>query len=119
LSGSQVDYCHPRSGGAATTPPYLSASVDIHGSGGDWFSSAAQTGTGIFKNAFSDQWIADMDDPIPEDAPPHTEIINRIIKICGFSSDSLMVKYIDQQQWSELAHVVIQLLEDTKGFEIF
>jgi hypothetical protein len=36
--------------------------------------------------------------PLPEDTPPRTaEIINHIIKICGFSSDLMMVKYIDQQ----------------------
>jgi hypothetical protein len=72
-------------------PPYLSAGIDIHGSGGDWFRSAAQIGTGIFKNAFADQCTANMDDPIPEDTPSCTEIINHFIKICGFSHDSLMV----------------------------
>jgi hypothetical protein len=51
LSGSKVDYHHPRSGLAATTPPYLSAGADVRGSGGDQFRSPAQTGTGIFKNA--------------------------------------------------------------------
>jgi hypothetical protein len=60
-----------------------------------------------------------MNDPLPEDTPPRTEIINHIIKICGFSSDSMMVKYIDQQQWLELAHVVMHGLEDSKGFEVF
>jgi ribosomal protein S24E len=60
-----------------------------------------------------------MNDPIPEDTPPRTEIINHIVKICGFSSDSLMVKYIDQQQWSELAQVVMHGLEDSKSFEVF
>jgi hypothetical protein len=107
LGVSQVEYHHYRPEIAATTHPYSSAGVGIHGSGGDRFRSAAQTGTGIFKNAFGDQWTTDMNDPIPEDATPRTEIINHIIKICGFSSDSLMVKYIDQQQWSELAHVVM------------
>jgi ribosomal protein S24E len=52
-----------------------------------------------------------MNDPLPEDTPPRTEIINHIIKICGFSSDSMMVKYIDQQQWLELEHVVMHGLE--------
>jgi hypothetical protein len=53
LGISEVDYCHYRSRIAATTPPY-SAGVDIHGSGGGRHESAAQTGTGIFKNAFGD-----------------------------------------------------------------
>jgi hypothetical protein len=87
LSGSKVDYHHPQSGVAATTPPYVSAGADAFGSGGDQFRSAAQTGTGIFKNAFGDQWTMDMNDPLPEDTPPCTEIINHIVKICGFSCD--------------------------------
>jgi hypothetical protein len=97
LSVSQVDYHHNQSGTATTTPPYLSSGIDIHGSGCDWFRSSAQTGTGIFKNAFADQLTAYMDDPLPEDTPSCTEIIN-FIKICGFSHDSQMVLYIDQQQ---------------------
>jgi hypothetical protein len=106
-------------GTAATTPPYLSAGIDIRGSGVEQVRSAAQTVTGIFKNAFSNQWTADMDDPLPEDTPSRTEIINHFIKICGFSHDSLMVRYIDQQQWSELAHIVMHSLEDSKDFEVF
>jgi hypothetical protein len=85
-----VDYCHYRSGIATTTPPY-SASVDIHGSGGDWHESAAQTGTGIFKNAFGDQWTTGMGNQEAEDTYTCTDIINHIIKICGFSEDLLMV----------------------------
>jgi hypothetical protein len=30
----------------------------------------------------------------------------------------LLVKYIDQQQWLELAHVVMHGLEDSKGLEV-
>jgi hypothetical protein len=119
LSGSKIDYHHPQSGVVATTPPYLSAGADAHCSGGDQFRSAAQTGTGIFKNALGDQWTIYMHDPLPEDTPPQTEIINHIIKICGFSSDLMMVKYIDHLQWSELAHVVMHGLEDSKGFGVF
>jgi hypothetical protein len=119
LGVPQVDYRHYQSGTAVTTPPYLSAGIDLRGSGGEQFRSAAQTGTGIFKNAFANQWTADMDDPLPEDTPPRTEIINHFIKICGFSHDSLMVRYINQQQWSELAHIVMHGLEDSKSFEVF
>jgi hypothetical protein len=47
----------------------------------------AHSGTGIFKNTFADRWTADMDDPEPEDTSSRTDIINHIIKICGFSAD--------------------------------
>jgi hypothetical protein len=50
-----------------TTPPYLSDGACIRGSGGDRSKSAAQSGTGIFKTAFVDQWKTDMDDPEPGD----------------------------------------------------
>jgi hypothetical protein len=36
----------------------------------------------------------------------HSAIINHIIQICYFPADLIMVKYIGQQQWSTLAHVV-------------
>ena len=55
LGVSQVEYHHYRPEIAATTPPYSSAGVGIRGSGGERFRSAAQTGTGIFKNVFGDQ----------------------------------------------------------------
>jgi hypothetical protein len=113
LGVSQVEYHHYRPDIAATTSPYSSAGVGMHGSGGDQFRSADQAGTGIFKNAT--KWTTDMNDP----TPPCTKIINHIIKISGFSSDLLMVKYIDQQQWSELSHVVMQGLEDSKSVEVF
>jgi hypothetical protein len=119
LGVSQVEYHYYQPDIAATTPPYSSAGVGIRGSGNDRFKSAAQTGTGIFKNAFGEQWTTDMNDPIPEDTPPCTEMINHFIKICGFSHDSLMVKYIDQQQWSKLTHIVMHGLEDSKDFEVF
>jgi hypothetical protein len=84
LGVSQVEYHHYRPEIAATTAPYSSAGVGICGSGGDRFKSAVQTGTGIFRNVFGDQWTTDMNDPIPEDTPPHTDVINHFIKICGF-----------------------------------
>jgi hypothetical protein len=119
LGVSQVEYHHYRPEIAATTSSYLSAGVGILGSGIDRFKSTAQTGTGIFKNTFGDQWTTDMNDPIPEDIPPCTDIINQFVKIWGFSHNSLMVKYIDQQQWSELAHIVMHGLEESKDFEVF
>jgi hypothetical protein len=56
LGVSQVEHHHYQPGTTATTPPCSSADVGIRGSGGDRFRSAAQTGTGMFKNAFGDQW---------------------------------------------------------------
>ena len=35
----------------------------------------------------------------------HTRIIDYIIMLCGFESDSVFVKYIAQAGWSELSHV--------------
>jgi hypothetical protein len=78
-----------------------------------------QSGTGIFKTAFDDQWTTDMDDPEPEDTSPRTDIMNHVTNICSFSTDSLMVQNTYQQQWSELAHVVMQGFEDSKEFEVF
>jgi hypothetical protein len=56
---------------------------------------------GIFENAFADEWTATEPDPLT-----HTAIIDHVIRICDFPSDSVMVKFIDQQQWSTLEHVV-------------
>jgi hypothetical protein len=119
LGVPHVDYRQYQSEIAATTSPYLSAGVDICGSGGYRVRSAAQTSIGIFENAFADQWTANMDDHLTEEAPSRADIIIHFIKICGFSHDSSMVRYIDQQQWSELAHIVMHGLEDSKSFEVF
>jgi hypothetical protein len=40
-----------------------------------------------------------------------TAIIDCVIHLCDFPADSVMVKYIDQQQWSTLSHVI------TVGFD--
>jgi hypothetical protein len=48
---------------------------------------------GIFENVFADEWITSEPDPLT-----HSEIIDHIIQICGFPVDSIMVKYICQQQ---------------------
>jgi hypothetical protein len=56
---------------------------------------------GIFENAFGDEWTAPKPDPLE-----HTAIIDHIINLCDFLADSVMVKFIDQQQWSTLEHVV-------------
>ena len=45
-----------------------------------------------------------------------TKVIQHIIKLCGFSEESTMVKYIDQEEWTDLAHVTTLLIEDIKDF---
>ena len=45
-----------------------------------------------------------------------TPVIQHIIKLCGFSEDSTMVKYIDQEEWTDLAHVTTLLIDDIKDF---
>ena len=45
-----------------------------------------------------------------------TPVIQHIIKLCGFSEDSTMVKYIDQEEWTDLAHVTTHLIDDIKDF---
>jgi hypothetical protein len=45
-----------------------------------------------------------------------TPVIQHIIKLCGFSEDSTMVKYIDQEEWTELVHVTTILIDDIKDF---
>jgi hypothetical protein len=95
---SEVDYRHFESGKAATMQLLWEAEAGIRSDDEDHLESAAQIGTGIFKNAFADQWTTDMDAHKPEDKWVHTEIIQHIIDMCGFSADSLMVQYMDQQQ---------------------
>ena len=39
-------------------------------------------------------------------AKERTEVIQHIIKLCGFAADSTMVSYIDQEQWETIYDVV-------------
>jgi hypothetical protein len=55
----------------------------------------------------------------PEDKWFHTEIMQHIIDICGFSSNSPMMQYMDQQQWSELEHKVMTKLDEIKEFKMY
>ena len=43
-------------------------------------------------------------------------VIKRIIYLCGFSEDSTMVKYIDQEQWTDLVLVSTLIIYDIKDF---
>ena len=45
-----------------------------------------------------------------------SDTIKNIIELCGFASDSTMVKYIEQQQWHELVHVAMVEVESVKDF---
>jgi hypothetical protein len=56
---------------------------------------------GIFENAFGDDWTAPKPDPLE-----CTAIIDHVVNLCEFPADSVIVKCIDQQQWSTLEHVV-------------
>jgi hypothetical protein len=66
---------------------------------------------GIFANALADEWT----EPEPE-SKVHSTIIDHVIKACDFSADSVMVKYIEQQQWSTLASGVSIGLEEFEEF---
>jgi Mg-chelatase subunit ChlI len=66
------------------------------------------------RQVFADRWTTNIDAHEPEDKWVHTKIIKHIIELCGFSPDSLMVRYMDQQQWSELEQVVMTTLDEIK-----
>jgi hypothetical protein len=46
----------------------------------------------------------------------HTLVISKIISLCDFPADSTMVRYIDQQGWSELEHVAMIDVDVVKDF---
>ena len=46
----------------------------------------------------------------------HSPLINHIIMLCGFESDSVFVEYINQQEWSELHHVLSISVTDVNAF---
>jgi hypothetical protein len=46
----------------------------------------------------------------------HTPVIAKIIALCGFPADSTMVRYIDQQGWTELEHVTSVGVDEIKDF---
>jgi hypothetical protein len=47
-----------------------------------------------------------------------SEVINHIIDICGFLDDSTMVEYINKQQWTDLADVVMITLAEVDEFKL-
>jgi hypothetical protein len=66
---------------------------------------------GIFEDPFSDEWT----ERGPE-FQASLAFIDHIIQICDFPADLIMVKYIGQQQWSTLAHVVSVGLDEVNEF---
>ena len=46
----------------------------------------------------------------------HTPVIAKIISLCGFSDDSVMVKFIKQKQWKKLFQVSNISVNDIKDF---
>ena len=46
-----------------------------------------------------------------------TEIIKHIIYLCGFTEDSVMVRYMQQQEWKVLFHVTTLHFDEIKDFE--
>ena len=45
-----------------------------------------------------------------------TDVINQVIYLCGFPKDSTMVKFIRQQEWTELEHITMIGLDEIKDF---
>jgi hypothetical protein len=59
----------------------------------------------------------DLDDLFDATVPTvRPKIIDFIIKLCKFPEDSAMVKYIDQQGWTEFIHVTTIGLDEVKDF---
>jgi hypothetical protein len=75
----------------STMWPYGSMETGIRSGDENRYESEAHAGTGIFANAFADQWTSQHNDPGSEDKWVHSEIIQHIIDLCVFSADSLMV----------------------------
>jgi hypothetical protein len=66
---------------------------------------------GIFKNAFADEWTTSKPDTLAR-----TAIIDHVINLCDLPADYIMVKSVDQQQWSTLEHVVSVGFEEVGEF---
>jgi hypothetical protein len=45
----------------------------------------------------------------------HSPIINHVIMLCGFESNSVFVEYINQQGWSELSHAMSMRVTDVNA----
>jgi hypothetical protein len=65
----------------------------------------------IFENAFGDEWTTSEPDTLALSI-----IIDHVMNLCDFPADSITVKFIDQQQWSTLAHVVSVGFDEVEEF---
>jgi hypothetical protein len=52
----------------------------------------------------------------PSTGKVYTPVIAKIISLCGFPLDSTMVRYIDQQGWTELEHVTTIDVDEVDDF---
>jgi hypothetical protein len=66
---------------------------------------------GIFENPLAEEWTESK-----IESQGRTAIIDHVIWLCDCPSDSVMVKYIDQLQWSQLVHIVTVGLEEVDEF---
>ena len=51
-------------------------------------------------------------------AKERTEVIQHITKLCGFAEDSVMVSYIDQEQWENIFDVVTHWFRQIDEFNV-
>ena len=81
---------------------------------------ATDTGNGGGTGGSEASGGAETPPTIPDVTPPvtesHTPVIAKIIWLCDFPSDSTMVRFIDQQQWTKLFHVTAIGLDEVKDF---
>jgi hypothetical protein len=70
-----------------------------------------QEGARIFDISFACKWTAPELDPLR-----HSTINSHIVRLCHFPTDSIVAKYIDQQQWSTLAQDIFVGFDEVKAF---
>ena len=58
----------------------------------------------------------DAKEETPTVAKARTDVIQHIIKLCGFADDSIMVSYIDQEQWQNVFDVIMHHFKQIDDF---
>jgi hypothetical protein len=79
---SEVDYRCYGTETTSTMRPYGSTETGIRSGDENRYESEAHAGTGIFANAFSDQWTSQQNDPVSEDKWVRSEIIQHVYLTC-------------------------------------
>jgi hypothetical protein len=77
---------------------------------------ARTTKTVVMTQCISDEWTVSEPDP-----PTHTTIIDHVIRICDFPSDSVMVNLLissSGQCWNTLLLLVLMMLENSSRLEM-